>query len=408
LNITRKIMLAGISIFFILLLIVSLSMGLYIVRRIIRPAALGVWGRVIAWAVLLAALLTTPAVIALRRFHLEGLWVDTAIWTGYLILGFILFVFTLCLIRDAVLLILLAIDRIRARMRPQSRPLLPALAWAGRLARATNVIVIVCALGLCLLGLYEARRVPPVRTVHITLDDLDPALDGFRLVQLSDLHVGPTIRGSWVNKVVERTNGVRPDLVAITGDLVDSSVHRLLPEVRVLQHLEATHGVFFVTGNHEYYSGATPWITVLKEMGLDVLMNEHRIIVHNGAELVVAGVPDLRGGRFDPSHEPDPGRAVADAPDGLVRILLAHQPAMADQVEKYGYDLMIAGHTHGGQFFPGTLLVHLFQPYVAGLYRVGEMLLYVSRGTGYWGPPLRIGAPSEITLLVLHAPQNAG
>jgi hypothetical protein len=401
-------MLAGISIFFILLLIVSLSVGLYIVRRIIRPSALGPLGRVIAWAVLLAALLTTPAVIALRRLHLEGLWVDTAIWTGYLILGFILFVFTLCLIRDLVLLILLAIDRIRARMRPHSRPLLPALAWAGKLARATNVIVIVCALGLCLLGLYEARRVPPVRTVHITLDDLDPALDGFRLVQLSDLHVGPTIRGSWVKKVVERTNGVHPDLVAITGDLVDSSVHRLLPEVRVLQHLKAAHGVFFVTGNHEYYSGATPWITVLRELGLDVLMNEHRIVAHNGAEFVVAGVPDLRGGRFDPAHEPDPGRAVADAPDGLVRILFAHQPAMADQVEKYGYDLMIAGHTHGGQFFPGTLLVHLFQPYVAGLYRVGGMLLYVSRGTGYWGPPLRIGAPSEITLLVLHASQNAG
>jgi hypothetical protein len=99
---------------------------------------------------------------------------------------------------------------------------------------------------------------------------------------------------------------------------------------------------------------------------------------------------------------------VADAPDGLVRILLAHQPVMADQVQKYGYDLMIAGHTHGGQFFPGTLLVHLFQPYVAGLHTIGDMLLYVSRGTGYWGPPLRIGAPSEITLLVLHSTQNAG
>jgi predicted MPP superfamily phosphohydrolase len=401
-------MLAGVSIFFILLLVVSLSMGLYIVRRIIRPAQLGPLANVIVWAVLLAALLTTPAVIALRRFHFQGLWVDTAIWTGYLILGFILFVFTLCLVRDVGLLILIVIDRVRARVRPHSRPLLPALAWAGKLARATNVVVIVFALGLCLLGLYEARRVPPIKTVHVTLDALDPALDGFRLVQLSDLHVGPTIRGSWVNKVVERTNTARPDLVAITGDLVDSSVHRLLPEVRILQHLKATHGVFFVTGNHEYYSGATPWITALKEMGLDVLMNEHRIITHNGAELVVAGVPDLRGGRFDPSHEPDPGRAVADAPDGLVRILFAHQPVMADQVQQYGYDLMIAGHTHGGQFFPGTLLVHLFQPYVAGLHTIGEMLLYVSRGTGYWGPPLRIGAPSEITLLILHSSQNAG
>jgi hypothetical protein len=401
-------MLAGVSIFFILLLVVSLSMGLYIVRRIIRPAQLGPLANVIVWAVLLAALLTTPAVIALRRFHFQGLWVDTAIWTGYLILGFILFVFTLCLVRDVGLLILIVIDRVRARVRPHSRPLLPALAWAGKLARATNVVVIVFALGLCLLGLYEARRVPPIKTVHVTLDALDPALDGFRLVQLSDLHVGPTIRGSWVNKVVERTNTARPDLVAITGDLVDSSVHRLLPEVRILQHLKATHGVFFVTGNHEYYSGATPWITALKEMGLDVLMNEHRIIAHNGAELVVAGVPDLRGGRFDPSHEPDPGRAVADAPDGLVRILFAHQPVMADQVQQYGYDLMIAGHTHGGQFFPGTLLVHLFQPYVAGLHTIGEMLLYVSRGTGYWGPPLRIGAPSEITLLILHSSQNAG
>ena len=395
-------MLAGVSLFFVLLFVVSATMGLYLSRRVIKPADLGPWGKIIAWATLAAALLTTPGVIALRRMHLEGLWVDTAIWAGYLILGFILFVFTLCLVRDAVFIILLVADRIRSAIRPGSRPLLPALAWAGKLARATNLAVIIFSIGLCLFGLYQARRVPPVKTVHVTLEALDPALDGFRLVQLTDLHVGPTIRGSWVQKVVEKTNAAQPDLVAVTGDLVDSSVERLLPEIEKLRDLKAVHGVFFVTGNHEYYSGAGPWIRALEEMGIDVLMNEHRVLVHNKTNLVVAGIPDLRAGGFDPSHEPDPGRAVSGAPDRAAKILLAHQPKTADQARNHGYDLMIAGHTHGGQFFPGTLLVRLFQPYVAGLHTLGDMILYVSRGTGYWGPPLRIGSPSEITLLILH------
>ncbi|NCC25301.1 MAG: metallophosphoesterase [Deltaproteobacteria bacterium] len=337
--------------------------------------------------------------------RLESVWVDTAIWAGYMIFGLILFLFTLCLVRDAILLALLMVDRIRTRFRPQTPPVRPAVAWAGKTARATNVLILAFSIMLCVLGVFQARQVPDVRTVTLSLSKLDPALNGLRLVQLTDLHIGPTIRESWLEKVVERTNELEPDLVAITGDLVDGPVERLAEELRPLADIKAELGTFIVTGNHEYYSDALPWIEALRKMGLVVLMNEHAVVEKNGGVLVVAGVTDLQAGRFDPDQRSDPARAVDGAPEQAAKILLAHQPKTALQAVGLGYDLQVSGHTHGGQFFPGTILVHLFQPFVAGLHQVGDMLLYVSRGTGYWGPPLRIGSPSEITLFVLHAPE---
>jgi predicted MPP superfamily phosphohydrolase len=181
-------------------------------------------------------------------------------------------------------------------------------------------------------------------------------------------------------------------------------VQRLAPHTEPLGRLRAGDGVYFVTGNHEYYSGALEWIAEVRRLGLNVLMNQH-VIVHKGdARLMIAGVADYHAHHFHPEHKSDPQRAAAGAPAGIgARVLLAHQPRSATAAAAAGFDLQLSGHTHGGQFFPWNLFVPLQQPFVAGLNRVREMWVYTSRGTGYWGPPKRFGAPSEITLVRLVA-----
>ncbi len=190
-------------------------------------------------------------------------------------------------------------------------------------------------------------------------------------------------------------------MVAITGDLVDGSVRDLSPHVSPLAELSSRHGTYFVTGNHEYYSGAHAWIIELRRLGVRVLLNEHVVLQHGGAPLVVAGITDYTAHHFDPTHRSDPQRAAAGSPSDAVKLLLAHQPRSAEAAEQAGFDLQVSGHTHGGQFWPWRLAVPLQQPFVAGLHQLRRMWVYTSRGTGYWGPPKRLCAPSEITLLRL-------
>lgn len=190
-------------------------------------------------------------------------------------------------------------------------------------------------------------------------------------------------------------------MIAITGDVVDGSVQDLAHHTEPLARLASRHGIYFVTGNHEYYSGVHEWIRELERLGARVLMNEHVVLDHDGAELTVAGVTDWSAHHFDPSHESDPRAAAKGAPAHAPKVLLAHQPRSAQLAEAAGYQLQLSGHTHGGQFWPWNFLVRLQQPFIAGLNRFGRMWVYTSRGTGYWGPPMRFGIPSEITLIRL-------
>ena len=312
------------------------------------------------------------------------------LWAGLIGTGFFSSLFVLTLLREPLLL----------------------AAWLGgvatlgplSVAQATSMAVAVLALLASAIGFLNARRLPRVREVDVPIDGLPTALQGFTIVQVSDLHVGLTIRTRFVTAVVERVNALRGDLVAITGDSIDGQVHELREHTALLGGLRARHGVFVVTGNHEYYSGAHGWIDEFRRLGLQVLMNEHRVLVHDGAPLVVAGVPDFTAHFFDRSHRSDPAAALAGAPAGVrPRVLLAHQPRTVPAAAQAGFDLQLSGHTHGGQFLPWRWFVPLQQPYVAGLHRHGGTWLYVSRGTGYWGPPKRLGAPSEITRLRLVA-----
>jgi hypothetical protein len=232
--------------------------------------------------------------------------------------------------------------------------------------------------------------------------NLPPALHGFSIAQISDLHVGPTIKRGFVEGIVRRTNELNADMIAVTGDLVDGSVQQLSAHTAPLAGLRARYGAYFVTGNHEYYSGERAWTDEIRRLGLHVLKNEHVVLTHRGASLVLAGVTDYSAHHFDPAQRSDPAEALRGAPcDAGARVLLAHQPSTAMAAANAGFDVQISGHTHGGQFWPWNLFVHLFQPFSSGLHRLKNLWIYVSRGTGYWGPPNRFGVPSEITRIRL-------
>jgi predicted MPP superfamily phosphohydrolase len=259
------------------------------------------------------------------------------------------------------------------------------------------------------VGFAGARRRARVVNVDVPLANLPAALQGFAIAQISDVHVGSQIKRPYVDAIVDTVNALRADLIAVTGDLVDGSVSDLAQHTAPFGRLSARHGAFLVTGNHEYYSGEAPWTAEFRRLGLTVLMNEHVVVQHDGAPLVVAGVSDYSSHHFNPAQKSDPTAAMAGAPaDAGARILLAHQPRSAAAAANAGFDLQLSGHTHGGQFWPWPLFVRLQQPFTAGLHRLNDLWVYISRGTGYWGPPNRFGAPSEITLLrLVAAPQAA-
>jgi hypothetical protein len=225
-------------------------------------------------------------------------------------------------------------------------------------------------------------------------------------VQISDIHLGPLLGRAFARELVERVNALRPDLVALTGDLVDGSVARLRDEVAPFAGLRARHGAFFVTGNHDWYSGAEAWVGVVRELGLRPLRNERVEIGSAGASFDLAGVDDHRGDWLHGSPS-DLARALEGRDAGRPVVLLAHDPTTFAEASRRGVDLQLSGHTHGGQIWPFRYLVRLAVPWVDGLHERGASLLYVSRGTGFWGPPLRLLAPAEITEITLRAAERA-
>ena len=355
-----------------------------------------------AWPVVLLLLAVSAITMPLPFIGLRSAAkpvADTWKWIGLLSMGWFSSVFVLTLVRDVGLLLAWAASSVGGWAIDW--PL--ATAWS-----AAGVPLIATATSL--IGFVNARRTARVRRVDVPIAGLPAALQGFTIAQLSDIHVGPTIKGGYIHRIVEAVNKLGADVVAITGDLVDGSVPELRDHIAPLGDLRARHGTYVVTGNHEYYAGAPAWIAELRRIGLRVLLNEHVVLrqdtpgrsTGDSEALVLAGVTDYTAGHFDATQASDPEGALAGAPTGsTTRVLLAHQPRSAPAAAEAGYQLQLSGHTHGGQFFPWNLFVPLQQPFTAGLHRLKDMWVYVSRGTGYWGPPKRFGAPSEITLLRL-------
>ena len=279
----------------------------------------------------------------------------------------------------------------------------------GRVSRVLEILTdrrltlaLIAAAGLMVwLGKRGARALPSVHNVKVRIPNLPRDLEGFTVAQLSDLHVGGSIRRGFIQAVVDRVNSLGPDLIAITGDVVDGTVQDLKDDVFPLSKLSAKSGVYYVTGNHEYYWGAGLWVAEMKRLGIRPLHNRHEVIVRGTSRLIVAGTPDVWASRLSDDPGPDAELALLGAPEAQVRILLAHQPKMAFTKGAEKFDLQLSGHTHGGQFLPWTLFIYFFHQFVRGLHHYKGRWIFVSRGTGYWGPPVRLGSASEITLLRL-------
>jgi len=361
----------------------------YIGVRLLPDLPGGATVTVVAIVALVASALLIPFGMLARFVIVRQPLSDRVSWAGLLAMGYFSSLLVLTALRDVVLL------------------LAHLIGWfsnAGSLAlllMPSAVAVPTLAALVTLIGFFNARCTPRILDVEVPIRNLPTPLVDFTIVQLSDIHVSSTIKRAYVQAIVDRVNSLDADLIAITGDVVDGTAERLAPHTAPLADLVSRHGSFFVTGNHEYYSGAEQWVAEFERLGMRVLANSHAVLEHDGATLVIAGVNDFSAHLFNPAWRSDPQAALAGSPAGAPKILLAHQPRSASAAAAAGFDLQLSGHTHGGQFWPWNYFVRLQQPYTAGLHRLEQLWIYTSRGTGYWGPPKRFGAPSEITRLRL-------
>ncbi|MGJ7502518.1 metallophosphoesterase [Variovorax sp. ZT5P49] len=375
----------------------------YIALRLLPALAMLTPAWPLALLALVVSAVTIPLPFASRRIGRDASAGEVLKWVGLISMGWFSSMFVLTLVRDAGLLLAWLASALGG-VQVHWNALQP---WSA-------LAVLAMATATSAIGFLNARRTASLKRVDVPIQGLPQALEGFTIAQLSDIHVGPTIRSAYIQRIVDAVNRLGADAIAITGDLVDGTVPELREHIAPLAGLRARHGTFVVTGNHEYYAGAHAWIDELRRLGLKVLLNEHVVLQTRnvrGAQtdeelfesaLVLAGVTDFTAGHFDAAHASDPHLALHDAPPLVhTRVLLAHQPRSAVLAAAAGYQLQLSGHTHGGQFFPWNLFVPMQQPFTAGLHRLHDMWVYVSRGTGYWGPPKRFGAPSEITLLTL-------
>ncbi len=370
------------------LIALTLAAHIYLWARLVRPWLRGVR----AWAAALgvfASAVGLPLLLIVARHETPNafrpLAVPCFLWLGFLLL---------------LLLLALAVEPARAALwlvwrRRHEEVDLPRRRF---ISGAVSAGVVAGAAGATGMGLTRAMGSERVVRVEAPLARLPASMDGYTMVQLSDLHIGTTRGPDWLAEVVARVNSLAPRAVAITGDLVDAPVSIIESEVESLRKLKAPDGIFFVTGNHEYHSGADAWCDHLGSLGLRVLRNER---VTLGKSLDLAGIEDPYGARR--GRPPDLAAALSGKDPSRTVILLAHRPRAVLDAARLGVDLVLSGHTHGGQFWPMSHFVALSEPYLAGLHRHKGTYIYVNQGTGFWGPPLRIGTFPEITHLTLRA-----
>ena len=358
----------------------------YVWARLVRDAGWPEpWPRVLTVAVFTLAALVPLAFVAVQA--LPRAFNAPLAWVVYTWLGFALYLFLLTVMADGARVAAVVVGTWPSD--PERRRVL-ARVVAGGVAAAAGLI----GAG----GVVNVARGFEVRRVRIPLARLSRASSGYSIVQLTDIHVGPTIGREFVERVVSETNALAPDLVVITGDLVDGTVARLRDLVEPLRGLRPRDGVYFVTGNHEYYSGADAWIAHLRAMGIIVLRNE-RVSIGDAFDL--AGVDDASAHRMLAGHGQDVAKALAGRDPSRAVVLLAHQPKAVKDASRGDVDLQLSGHVHGGQLVPFNWIARLDQPFIAGLHRVAQTWVYVSRGTGYWGPPMRVGSRAELTRIEL-------
>lgn len=379
-----------IGLFLLVIASIALAGHWYIWQRLVVETGLGQPGRtvVLGLLVLLGASWFAQPLVAelLAPARQRPIAWSAAIWMGgawLLVIG------------------LLITDTLWWLLGTQTLAATAATADGSDAAQTRAWLVVGLASGLGGIGLISALRAPQLRRVEVSLERWPTPLDGFRIVQISDIHFGPLLDRRFAEELVRRCNALTPDLIAITGDLVDGPVRHVGPDVLPLAGLRATHGVFFITGNHDYFSGADAWAELVRSLGITVLRNQRVSIDVGDAGFDLAGVDDDNGARVAGEKGSDIAAALAGRDGRRAVVLMAHDPLVFPQAAKQGVDLQLSGHTHGGQIWPFMYVVRLVTPYVAGLHRRDESQIYVSRGTGFWGPCMRLRAPAEITELTL-------
>ncbi len=386
--------------FFFIVHALWVALHAYVGLRLIAPLQIGRVARGFLYFAI-ALLAGVSPLVLFADMMLEPPYSQIFRWCAWTYIGAFSVLLALVAVRDLVLAALRAVDWLRRRRG--RAPLLPSSPERRRfLLKASGGAAAGLSATISAWGLRAARRAPELVEVEVPLPGLPREFDGYHIVQLSDMHVGETIDKDFILPIIETVTSLSPDLLVLTGDLVDGSVDRLRADISPLGYLRARDGMLCVTGNHEYYSGAEAWCAHYRELGLTVLINEHVLIQRGAGRLLVAGVTDLREGKSVPGHASDPRRALAGAPAHDLRILLAHNPRSAYEAATHGFKLQLSGHTHGGQYFPWNLVIDLLQPLGrGGLGKIEGMWVYVNRGTCYWGPPNRAGVPAEITSLRL-------
>ncbi len=398
---------------YIIMMAVLLFLGiLYSGFRLLSRTSLSKTNKIFLWFFLFIPLSNIPLRMYVRSNSIENLtppWVDTALFFSYLSMGALSILVTVLVVYDIFLLVKGFIGKIKkakylkGNCSEKSQVLTPLLVNKERRVFMQNAIsgsLASVAAGFVFFGSNEALALPQIKKVTVPLRNLPKSFHGFKIVQVTDLHINKPFAKQRLEKIVDAILELKADTIVVTGDLSDSHVKHVYDEISPLARLKAHEGVYFVSGNHEYYTNIDQWLALVKQLGLINLHNEHKVIERDGRRLLMCGVPDIYAPRLS-SHVSDPILAQSGSRAEDIKILLAHQPQSIYEAVKVNYHLQISGHTHGGQFFPWTYVTDLVQPYIHGLYEVENTQLYVSRGTGYWGPPIRIGAPAEITLLEL-------
>jgi len=370
--------------FLLIASLISALVSVYVGWRMHLPS---LFIKKLVWSYLFVAWLLATFAMVLRLWGVTNDAVDILAWFVYVNMGF----FSLLSIAYLAIDIFHVLTR-KIKQNPERRQFMSftvSLGVLGGVGITTGI------------GFEQAVGGAVIKEVHVPLG-APKALHDLKIVQFTDLHIGPMIKRDYVQTLVQQMNDLDADIIVMTGDLVDGSVFRLQAEVAPLANLKAKHGKFFITGNHEYYSGAEDWIAEMRRLGFTVLLNAHELIEVNGAKLLLAGVTDYRADRHIASHQSSPKKAMQGAPESDVKILLAHQPESIFEATEAGFDLQISGHTHGGQYYPWNFLAKMANPYIKGLHLHNHKTwIYVSPGTGYWGPPIRLGNEPEITVIRL-------
>lgn len=391
-------------------IVITTVLGLmygYIGWRIMSTAAFPSPWNYIAWGIIAFFWLSVPIRFLFWFQNIHSNLIDWFATIAYVGLAFFSILFVLIFARDLILLLILlggkasvliqnwkaGEESVRVPMDPEKRRFI---------LNMVNIGVLSVTSGYVGWGIYTAKSDIKVKNITIKVPNLPKEFNRYKILQVTDIHVGPSIKRKFVERIVKIANRLSPDVMVMTGDLVDGSVESLREDVAPLAGLDIPHGKYFVTGNHEYYSGVDEWVAHIEnELGFRVLNNEHVVLKKGNGHIILAGVTDFESRNMDPQNATDPFKAISGASEESFKILLAHQPRSVFKAAEAGYDLQLSGHTHGGQFYPWNLMVGLQQPFIKGLHKYHNTTVYVCTGVGYWGPPIRVGVPPQVTLLTL-------